>query len=65
MLPIGMPPPKQQKNKAVPANQMDKQQLKSNLLCRTVFQQKKRAEEQANGMDVCNATLEQLSYKVR
>ena len=30
-----------------------------------MFQQKKRAEELANGMDVCNATLEQLGYKVK
>ena len=30
-----------------------------------MFQQKKWAEELANGMDVCNATLEQLGYKVK
>ena len=30
-----------------------------------MFQQKKRAEESANGMDVRNVTLEQLGYKVK
>ena len=65
MPPIGMPPPKQQK-KAVSANQMEKQQLKSDLH-RTMFQQKtlQRAEELANGMNVRNTTLEQLGYKVK
>ena len=63
MQPIGMPP-KQQQKKAVSANQSHKQRLKSNLR-RTMFQQKKRAEELANGMDVRNATLEQPCNKVK
>ena len=67
MQPIGMQimqPPKQKKKKAVSANQMDKQRLKINLLG-TMFQQKKQAEELANGMDCRNATLEQFCYKVK
>ena len=66
MPPIGLQPPnlKQQKKKAVSANQMDKQRLKSDLR-RAMFQHKKLAEELANGMDVRNATLEQLGFKVK
>ena len=66
MLPIGMPPQRQQnlKKKAVSANQMEKQRLKSDLR-RIMFQQKKRAEELANGMDVRNAALEKLGYKAK
>ena len=30
-----------------------------------MFQQKKLAEELANGMDVCNTALNQLGYKVK
>ena len=65
-MPFGMPPQRQQnlKKKAVSANQMEKQRLKSDLR-RTMFQQKKRAEELANGMDVRNAALEKLGYKVK
>ena len=40
------------------------QRLQSDL-CRTMFQQKKRAEELANGMDVRNTALEKLCYKVK
>ena len=60
----GMPPPKQQQEKAVSANIMEKQRLKSDLP-RTMFQQKKRAEKLANGKDVLNAALEKLGYKVK
>ena len=60
-------PPKQQQQKAVSANQMGKQRLKSELP-RTMFQRKKRAEELVNGMDVRNAAaaaLEKLGDKVK
>ena len=62
---IRMPSRKQQnmKKKAVSANQMDKQRVKSNLR-RTMFQQMKRAEDLANGMDVRNTASEKLGYKV-
>ena len=62
-----MQPLKQQQKKAVSANQMENQRLKSDL-CRTMFQHKMRAEELANGMDVRNAlntALKQLGYKVK
>ena len=64
MPPIGMLPPKQQQKKAVSANQMDKQRLRSNL-CRTMFQQKRRADEMANGIDVCNSSSATKSKKKR
>ena len=62
---IGMPSRKQQnrKKKAVSANQIDKQLVKSELR-RTMFQQKKLADDLANGMDVRNTALEKLYYKV-
>ena len=65
MQPIGMPSRKQQnmKRKVVSSNQMDKQRVKSDLH-RTMFQQKKQAEDLANGMDVCNTAPEKLGYKV-
>ena len=65
MQPIGKPSRKQQntKKKAVSANRMNKQQVKSDLR-RTMFQQKKRAEDLANGMDVRSTALEKLGYKV-
>ena len=65
MQPIGMPSLKEQnmKKKAVSANRMNKQQVKSDLR-RTMFQQKKRAEDLANGMDVYNTAFEKLGYKV-
>ena len=65
MQPIGMPSLKEQnmKKKAVSANQKDKQRVKNDLR-RTMFQQKKRAEDLANGMDVRNTALEKLGYKV-
>ena len=53
----------EQKKKAVSANQMDNQQVKR-YLRRTMFQQKKRAEDLANSMDVRNTALEKLRYKV-
>ena len=59
-----MLPPKQQQKKAVSANQMEKQRLKSEL-CRTMFQQKKRAEELANGMDIRNAAAALLQSQIR
>ena len=43
---------------------MEKQRLKSDLRM-TMFQEKKRAEELANGMDVRNAALQKLGYKVK
>ena len=64
MQPVGMQPPKQQQKKAVSANQMEKQRLKSYLRW-TLFQQKKRGEELANGMDINNTAMEQLSDKVK
>ena len=56
--------PLKQQQKAVPVNQMEKQRPKSSLH-RTMFQQKKLAEEVANGMDVLNAGFEQIGYKVK
>ena len=64
MLLIGMLAPEQQQKKVISAKQIDKQRLKCNL-SRTVFQQKRLAEELANSIDVCNTTLEQLSHKVK
>ena len=60
----GMQAKKKKKKKAVSTKQMEKQRLKSDLR-RTMFQQKKRAEELADGMAVRNAALEQLGYKVK
>ena len=55
MPPIGMLPPKQQQKKAVSASQMKKQRLKGDLR-RTM----RLAVVLANGMDVCNAAIEQF-----
>ena len=59
MQPIGIMPPKQQQKKAVSASQMKKQRLKGDIR-RTMFQQMRLAVVLANGMDVCNAAIEQF-----
>ena len=57
----GMPPPKQQQKKVVSANQKDKQvsekRSSQKILCLT--------KEAGWRIGICNATLEQLGYKVK